>query len=301
MKKLILPILLSLTFSNGFAACIKPSQKEVTLLAALSYAQLYDKMSSLTDTYCFQYRSNDGAANAPLMFNTSAKGLDLLQSKSGRSYVSMAIDQNNMDLFSYTLIDGAMVSDRVKQKTLSDIKEVISKNFPTIDTSRVNKDLSTQSKKELLDLMAKEYSQSLVINEDKMKNTALTYVIATNNPQYLTDALGMLKEKKLFMKKNAMGVTSMHLAFSPLLKGKNTEELSKKLINIIPVNYMINNVIWNYDYFQFAEAFKDNNPMFYNMLKEKYRVQITQQIDSKSKLEIEKALKLYWEIDDDDN
>lgn len=61
---------------------------------------------------------------------------------------------------------------------------------------------------------------------------------------------------------------------------------------------MINNVIWNYDYFQFAEAFKDNNPTFYRMLKDKYKFEVTRPMDAKVKAEIQKALTIYWEVDD---
>jgi hypothetical protein len=130
-----------------------------------------------------------------------------------------------------------------------------------------------------------------------MGNTALTYVIATNHPEYLEQALGGLREKEIFIKVNRMGVTPLHIAFSPLLKGKDTTELSKKLINMVPVSYMINNVIWNYDFFQFAEAFKENNPIFYKMLKEKYKFEVTKEMNPKIKEEINKSLNVYWEID----
>lgn len=298
MKKIILPILLSLNVATGFAACIEPTKKETILLAATSYAQMYDKMNELTNKYCFEFRSNDEQFNSPLVLNTNAKGLAILQGKSGKSYVNMAVDHNKMDLFSLTLIDNAMMSERVRKETIEEVKEVIAKNYPKADTSKITEDIKKRSKKELLDFMAKQYAQISSPNKDKMKNTALTYVIATNNPDYLEQALGGLREKSMFTQLNGMGITPLHVAFANTLKGKNTTELNKKLINMVPVSYIINNVIWNYDYFQFAEAFQENNPTLYQMLKDKYKFEVTKKMDPKVKKEIQKALNIYWEIDD---
>lgn len=298
MKKLILPILLGLTFSTSFAACVKPGKKEIILLAASAYGQLYDKMNDLTNKYCYEFRADDEAVNGPLILNSSAKGLALLQSKTGKSYANTSVDHNRMDLFSLTLIDGAMMSERVKKETTEAAKKMIAQNYPGVDISKINDDLKANSRKELLDLLAKEYSQVSSPNQDKMRNTALTYAIATNHPQYIEAALGGLREKEMFMKLNGMGITPLHVAFSNPLRGKNTDELSKKLLAVVPVSYMINNVIWNYDYFQFAEAFKDNNPTFYRMLKDKYKFEVTRPMDAKVKAEIQKALTIYWEVDD---
>lgn len=298
MKKLILPILLGLTFSTSFAACVKPTKKEIILLAASAYGQLYDKMNELTSKYCYEFRTDDESMNGPLLLNTSAKGLALLQSKTGKSYANISVDHNKMDLFSVTLIDDVMMSERVKKETPDAARKVIAQTYAGVDVSKMNDTLKYNSRKDLLDLLAKEYSQVSVPNQDKMKNTALTYVIATNHPEYIDAALGGLREKEMFMKLNGMGITPLHVAFSNPLKGKNTDELSKKLLATVPVSYMINNVIWNYDYFQFAEAFKENNPTFYKMLKDKYKFEVTRPMDPKIKSEIQKSLNIYWEVDD---
>lgn len=298
MKKLLIPLILGFTISSSYAVCIKPTRKETVLLSATAYSQQYDKMSALLDKYCYEFRPDDADSNTPLLVNTSAKGLALIESKTGKNYANTSIDHNRMDLFSAILIDGAMMSDRVKKETVSDVKKVMAQNYPNVDISKITPEEVNRSRKDLLDMLAKEYSQSSSLNRDKMKNTALTYVIATNHPEYLEQALGGLREKEIFIKMNGMGVTPLHIAFSPLLKGKNTDELSKKLITMVPVSYMINNIIWNYDYFQFAEAFKDNNPTFYKMLKERYKFEVTKIMDPKVKEEINKSLKVYWEVDD---
>lgn len=297
MKKILTTLLLGLTISTSYASCIAPTRKEIVLLSATAYSQQYEKMNMLLEKYCYDFRPEDVKTNTPLILNSSAKGLMLIQSKTDKTYANMPIDHNKMDLFSIVLINGAMISDRVKKETISDVKKVITQNY-NIDISKINDDFINKSRKDLLDILAKDYAKNSSPNKDKMKNTALTYVIANNYPEYLEQSLGRLREKEMFIQINGKGVNPLHIAFSPLLKSKNTEELSKKLINMVPVSYMINNIIWNYDYFQFAEAFKENNPTFYKMLKEKYKFEVTKFMDPKIKEEINKSLKLYWEIDD---
>ena len=53
MKKLLIPLILGIAMSSSFAACIKPTRKEIVLLSATAYSQLYDKMSVLLDKYCY--------------------------------------------------------------------------------------------------------------------------------------------------------------------------------------------------------------------------------------------------------
>lgn len=67
--------------------------------------------------------------------------------------------------------------------------------------------------------------------------------------------------------------------FSPLLKGKNVAELNNKMLKDTPTSYIINTNLSlgtdkSYDYFQFAELMKENNPDLYDKLKIKYKFEI---------------------------
>jgi hypothetical protein len=59
----------------------------------------------------------------------------------------MSMDHNKMDLFSLTLIDGAMISDQVKKETVSDVKKVLAQNYSDIDISKINSYMVNKSRK----------------------------------------------------------------------------------------------------------------------------------------------------------
>ena len=108
IKNLIGPIILGLTMSSSFAACLKPEKKEYTLLSALSYAQDYPKMEELLNKYCYDFSPKNEDRNGALIVSTSAKGLALIESKTQKKYANMATDHNGMDLFSIVLLESSI-------------------------------------------------------------------------------------------------------------------------------------------------------------------------------------------------
>lgn len=301
-KKLsvFLMAILGLGMNSAFAQkCAEPKDPEYFLLAVATYAQKYDIQKSLMDKYCYKDLMRTKFEKGPFVMVSSKEGLINLEKKFGNQWSAKPIEEQNFDMFSLKLLKNAE-TEKLFKENLNGTKKILSDKFPGVNVSNVNEDLINNSRKELLDYLAEEYSKSFNMNKDAKGNFALFYVISNNHPEYLEKALGAEHNKNIFIKKNSAGTTPLMAMFASELKGKNTEELSKKVINMIPVSYIINTQVSGYDFFQFAETFKNNNPYFYKELKNKFKFEVTQGIRDKDYKNIESMLNINWFIDNGD-
>lgn len=301
-KKLsvFLMTLLSMSATNVMAQnCIEPKDNEYFLLSITSYAQKYDIQKELLNKYCYKDSMRNRYEKGPFVMVSSKEGLINLEKKMGKQWAAVPIEEQKFDMFSLKLLKNAETK-RLFQEDLVNTKKMLSKNFKNVDVTNINENLINNSRKELLDYLSEQYAKSFNINRDRMGNFALFYVISNNYPEYLTKALGAEQNKNLFLKKNLTGATPLIAMFANELKGKNTQELSKKVIDMIPVSYIINSSIMGYDYFQFAETFKDNNPYFYKELKNKFKFDVTKAISKTDYKNIENMLTINWFVDNGD-
>lgn len=142
---------------------------------------------------------------------------------------------------------------------------------------------------DLLNFVAKSYYDRTNINKDIEGNIALTYAILANKPELLKYTYTVYNGKKTWNIKNNFGLFPLHYMFSPKLKGKNIEKLNDLVINEVPFSYILNMKLSfgynkNYDYFQFSELLKENNPDFYKKLKMKYNFEINSLIKDKESI-----------------
>lgn len=256
--------------------CIQPTKNDYDYLTALSYAQLHKEQSELLNKYCFNLSGTEKFQTSPANMASSKEALINIEKKAKTNYIDKDMNEDKMDIFSYKL--GTLETGKNGLDTLNYVKNTIKRNNPNINTSNIPIENINKSKKELLDYIATEYSKTISIHTNRNGDFALGYVIANNYPEYVTASLGRLQDTSLFTKPNKNNITPLIYMFSPQLKGKDTTVLSKKMINLVPVNSLIKSKILIYDYFQYAEAFKENNPYFYNELKNKYKFNITSSV-----------------------
>lgn len=301
-KKLYIMLiaLLGMGANNVMAQnCIEPKDPEYFLLTISTYGQKYDIQKALLDKYCYTDTMRTKYEKGPFVMVSSKEGLINLEKKMGKQWADVAIEEQKLDMFSLKLLKNAE-TNRLFQENIKNTKSFLTKNFKNVDVTNINENLINNSRKELLDYLSDQYAKSFNINKDKKGNFALFYVISNNYPEYLTKALGAEHNKNLFLKKNLRGTTPLMAMFANELKGKNTEELSKKVINMVPVSYIINSSVYGYDYFQFAETFKNNNPYFYKELKNKFKFDVTKAVSTKDYKDLEDMLTINWFVDNGD-
>lgn len=289
MKKLVIAATL-LTALTAQAECIKPSLENYRALAATAYIQAHDEQAALMTKYCYTGSlSNRFEMGAPVMVS-SVRGLQMLEKQYGMNFVQKGMDEFGYDMFSLKLIQNDPVD--LRNESMTDAKATVKALFPKSKVDSFTFAQVEAEKKPLLDYLADEYSRTFNITRNMYGNTALLYVISTNHAEYLEKALGGSHDRQAFLIRNKSNLTPLHAAFANELRGKNTKALSDKLISVVPAQMLLKADVMNYDYFLFAETFKDNNPYFYSLLKAKYKFQVSQAINPQDKKAIAALLTL---------
>lgn len=139
---------------------------------------------------------------------------------------------------------------------------------------------TTDDKDKLLDYLAKKNVENVKVNLDVVGNSVLNYMILANKPNLIKYSYTALGDKKIWIKPNSDGFFAIHFLFSPLLKNKNVATLNDVALKEIPVAYLLNagqlklGTGKTYDFFQYAELMKENNPDLYKKLKDKYQFEV---------------------------
>jgi hypothetical protein len=190
------------------------------------------------------------------------------------------LKSNNRDFFSTLLLRDIKKNEKLAQYKVEN-NEIIDKINSVDKYNLINKKWMSNDEdyKKLLEFVANQYYSNLTIPKDSSNKSAIYYVILANKPNLLQYSYTLLNGKKSWILKDGNGLSPIHYMFSPLLKGKNVSELNDKMLKDTPTSYLINTILnldidKSYDYFQFAELMKENNPDLYAKLKSKYKFEI---------------------------
>jgi hypothetical protein len=279
-----------LTALTAQAQCIKPSLENYRALAATTYIQAHDEQAALMSKYCYTGSLSNRFEMGATVMVSSVQGLQMLEKQYGMNFVGRAADEFGFDMFSLKLIQNDPVD--LRNESIADAKQTVKALFPNSNADSFTFAQVEAQKKPMLDYLADEYSHTFNITKNVYGNPALLYVISTNHPEYLEKALGGSHDKQAFLIRNKSNLTPLHAAFANELKGKDTKALSDKLINLVPAQMLLRADVMTYDYFLFAETFKENNPYFYGLLKAKYKFQVSQAIKPQDKKALSAMLTL---------
>ena len=192
---------------------------------------------------------------------------------------------SNIDWLSIVLLR-EILAKNIQEQSIKE-EEATSKYLKSINGSNklnFNWRQTDDDKNKLIEYLAKNYSKGYTVNKDDFGNTDLIYMLLDNKPEYINYMYTAYGDKNLWLKKNKSYFSALHYMFSPLLKGKNVEALNDKVLKEIPVSYILNLGNYDslvngkesmYDYFQFADLMKENNPDFFQKLQSKYKAQIS--------------------------
>lgn len=273
--------------TSASATCVKPRDEDYTLLAATAFTQQINEQEFLLNRFCFQPTMKNKFEMGPVVMVSSVPGLKSLEKNWNMNFVEKGVDVFGSDLFTLRLAQNEPKT--YFQETFNRANKMINTRFGEKSTPSLSLRDLEKSTPELLDYLSDSYSKTFNTTVNKFGNFALMYAVANNYPQYIDKSLGGTRDKKLFMKYNNSGFNPLHAAFSEKLKGKDTKALSDIII-ALPTSYFVRSTIRGYDYFIFADVFKENNPYLHKLLKEKYKFNTTVKMNFQHFLDTKKSL-----------
>lgn len=285
MKKIAL--LLLMTIGISFQAQAQNCNKEKTetvLAAALHYNNLVVEEKMLKSGCVTK---NDRTLNIIVNQAQTVESVLLIEKYMPNIQFNNLKGNGNVDWLS-TLLLKDILKQKNPQQFIEDDKEIQSflmKNIPVNNFNYQFKPTSLDNNK-LLNYVGKKYNEDYSFFEDNYGYSALVYIVAANRPDLINYVYKDYDSKKTWITPTKSKFTPLHFLFSPLLKGKDVSQLNDKVLKDVPVSYLINVPQLRlmdsriYDFFQFAELMKDNNPDFYRKLKARYKFEIQSVYDT---------------------
>lgn len=281
MKRIISASLLTLSgilMSNlAFAQC-NTQNDTILFLGSLRYNNL-KKTEELLKNNCIVW--NDKTKKMTFKQIKTTEQLQLIEKYNRGLHLEGYKLELSQDLFSSTLMSeifpkSAQVEAKEEQETETMLNNAGNKGQLNYSWRQTGED-----KTKLLNYLGQKNLENVSFNKDVIGNSVLVYIILANRPELIRYSYTGLGDKKIWTKENNSGFYPIHFIFSPLLRTKNVSELNDKILKEVPVSYLLNapqlklGTGKSYDFFQFAELMKENNPDFYKKLKEKYKFEVT--------------------------
>lgn len=276
MKKLVLTLLTTFAvFSQAQAQNCNKEKSETVLAASLHYNNLFET-EKILKSGCIT--KNDRALNIIVNQAQTVESVMLVEKYMPSVKYHNLKGNGNVDWLSALLLK-EITTQKNPKKIIEEEKEIqsfLGKNIPANNFNYQFKPTITDANK-LLNYVGKKYKEEYTFLPDNYGYNALVYILAANRADLINYVYKDYDSKKIFITPTKSKFAPIHFLFSPLLKGKNTSQLSDKILRDIPVSYFINTPQLKimdsriYDFFQFAELMKDNNPDFYRKLKAKYK------------------------------
>lgn len=284
MKKKLLNSLLLLslitisTISNASISCAKNQEDNMILfVGSLRYNNLEVEKELLKNKCVVNLSSKD---NYILEDVNTVEALDIILKNNKAFILNDARMDLNRDFFSDLLLREVNKVEREKifKKEDPEIRQRISK----VDVNNLlNKSWkpSEEDYNKLLNFVGSSYYNNSTNLKDNKGEYAINYVILANKPELIKYSYTVFTGKKAWTIKNNNGFSALHFMFSPSLKNKDVKKLNDLMLKEVPVSYLINTNLLlgtgkTFDYFQFAELMKNNNPDLYQKLKNMYKFEI---------------------------
>lgn len=276
MKKVVLSLLATIAiFSQAQAQNCNKEKTETVLAAALHYNNLLVE-ENILKSGCIT--KNDRTLNIIVNQAQTVESVLLIEKYMPNIQFNNLKGNGNVDWLSNLLLKD-ILKQKNPEKNLEEEKEIqsfLSNNIPSNKFNYQFKPTLSDTNK-LLNYVGKKYNQDYTFLDDNYGYSALIYIIVDNRPDLINYVYKDYDSKKLWITQTKSKFSPIHFLFSPLLKGKDVAQMNDRVLKDVPVSYLINvpqlRLIDNrmYDFFQFAELMKDNNPDFYKKLKAKYK------------------------------
>lgn len=283
MKKLMKfttgAIVAALSMSSWAQNCTSVQPEQLQALLVLVTTNKVQTVNSLLNKYCYDpeiYKKNDMLP--PFYF---ANSVDMLKLFENRKIDIMDYQEKStgLDLFSYFLIepfDPKVISDEEKQK----FTQLGKKYDSSVTKEQLNEGLKLthDERDNLLFEVGQIYKNGYVQRKDIYGNTALSYVIMTGESSLMGDALGSYSTGAPLFRKNKEGLAPVHLVFGmnyiyakdEAQKKKMMEATNDAVLKLLDSGRVGLAGYKDMSFFDFAEMMKDENPDFYNKLKDKF-------------------------------
>lgn len=275
MKKSLISLSVGLIGLLGsqttIAACLQATEEQYQNTSVLLIINKKE-LETYLPKYCIDLKK---------LTNTLGNARDLETFKILEKYNPDIFTINNslgQDLLSNLLIKYTAKEVEPTEKEKREIFKIYKTRFPEDkrtyeEIANYPDSLKEKNRDEVLAYISTKLKSKTFLQKDTIGNNTLSYIILSNRVNLIDNIEKTTPNlKALLIQRNLDNYNNLHLMFSPILKGKDTTKLNDKILSLMNNQSIIISSFPSIGFAEFAELMKENNPDFYNKVKDKFKL-----------------------------